>query len=151
MRVSLWLRGWGFEVGKTGGCPQLCEDTPKARLHPSRFGGSELGRDDEGSQTLQRLADALQALLAVGGSSRGAGAGVRLCPQETEGVLEECAPFGSAGHAVGGQQRESLAERKAVSLGAAEQGVLLAAGESAERVGERGADLSPSECGLGVG
>ena len=147
----MWLRGRGFEVEKTGSCPQLCEDTPKARLHPSRFGGSELGRDDEGGQALQRLADALQALLAVGGERRGGGAGLRLSSDKTEGGVENAAPLAGAGDAVGGQQRESLAERQAVDLDAAQQGVLVAAGEGTQRVCERRADLSPSEGVLGVG
>ena len=137
-------------VEETGGCLKLCNDALKASLHPSRFGGSELGGDDEGGQALQRLADALQAPLAVGGSSRGRGAGLRLSSEEAEGGGEKRTPFAGVGHAVGGQERESLAERQAMALDAAEQSVLLAAGESAERVGERGADLSPSDCGLGV-
>ena len=113
------VRGWGFDAEKTGGCPQLVNNTAQACLHAPRFRGSKFGRDNEGSQTLQRFADALQALLAIGDSSRGAGAGVGLCPDKTEGVLEECAPLGNAGHAVGAEQRESLAKRQAVALEAA--------------------------------
>ena len=74
-----------------------------------------------------------------------------LCPDKTEGVLEKCAPFGRVGHAVGAEQRESLAERQPVDLDAAQQGVLVAAGQSAQRVGEGGADLSLSEGALGMG
>ena len=127
------------------------EDTPKARLHPSRFGGSKIGRDDEGGQALQRLADALQALLAVGGERRGGGAGLRLRSDKTQGGVEKRTPFAGAGHAVGGQQRESLAERQAVDLDAAQERVLVAAGEGTQRVGERRADLSLSEGLLDLG
>lgn len=145
------LSGWGFDAEKTGGCSQLRDDAAQACLKPPRFRGSDLGRNHEGSQVLQRLANALQALLAVRDSGRGGGISVGLCPDKTEGVLEKCAPFGSAGHAVGGEQRESLAERQPVALDAAQQGVLVAAGHSAQRVGEGGADLSLSEGVLGVG
>ena len=150
MGFSLWLGGWSFTVQKAGGCPQLCEDTPKVRLDPSCFGGSELGRDDESGQALQRLADVLQTPLAVGGERRSGRAGLRLGSEQTEGGVENAAPFAPFGDPVGGQQRESLAERQAVELDAAEQGVLFAAGESTQRMGERGADLSPSEGLLGV-
>jgi hypothetical protein len=151
MGVSLCLSGWGVDAEKTGGCSQLGNDAAQACLKPPRFRGSDLGRNDEGSQALQRLADALQALLAVGDSRRGGGISVGLCPDKTEGVLEKCAPFGRVGHAVGAEQRESLAERQPVALDAAQQGVLVAAGQSAQRVGEGGADLSLSEGALGMG
>jgi len=110
MGVSLFVRGWGFDAEKTGGRSQLYEDTAQARLQAPRFRGSKFGRDEEGRETLQRLADALQAPLAVRDSGRSAGAGVGLCSNKAEGVLEEGAPFRGAGHAIGGQQRESLAE-----------------------------------------
>jgi len=110
MRVSLFFRGCGFDAEKAGGCPQLGNNTAQACLQAPRFRGSKLGRDEEGRETLQRLADALQAPLAVRDSGRGAGAGVGLCPEEAEGVLEEGAPFRGAGHAIGRQERESLAE-----------------------------------------
>jgi len=147
----LFFRGWGFDTEKTGGRSQLGNNTAQACLQAPRFRGSKFGRDEEGSQALQRLADALQALLAVRDSGRGSGMCVGLCPDKTEGVLEKCAPFGSAGHAVGAEQRESLAERQPVALEAAQQGVLVAAGHSAQRMGERGADPSSSEGVLGLG
>jgi hypothetical protein len=76
---------------------------------------------------------------------------VGLCPDKAEGVLQKCAPFGSPGHAVGGEQRESLAQGQPVPLAALQQGLLLTVGQSAQRVSQRGADLSPSEGVLGVG
>ena len=147
----MFFRGWGFDTEKTGGRSQLGNNTAQACLQAPRFRGSKFGRDEEGRETLQRLADVLQAPLAVGDSGRGAGAGVGHCPDKAEGVLEEGAPFRGAGHAIGGQQRESLAERQAVALGAAQQGLLVAAVHGTQRVGERGADLSLSEGLLGLG
>jgi hypothetical protein len=151
MGVSSFFRGWGIDAEKTGGRSQLGNNTAQACLQAPRFRGSKLGRDDEVSETLQRLADALQAPLAVRDRGRGAGAGVGLCSNKAEGVLEESAPFRGAGHAIGGQERESLAERQSVALGAAQQGLLIAAGQGTQRVGEGGADLSLSEGLLDLG
>jgi hypothetical protein len=151
MGVSSFFRGWGIDAEKTGGRSQLGNNTAQACLKPPRFRGSKFGRNNEGSQALQRLADALQAPLAVRDRGRGAGAGVGLCPDKAKRVLEEGAPFRGAGHAIGGQQRESLAERQAVALGAAQQGLLVAAVQRTQRMGEGGADTPLSEGLLGLG
>lgn len=65
--------GCGVGAETLGGCVKLAQDGAKLRLDAAGFRGSELRRDDESLQALQRVADGLQAPLAVQGEGRGSG------------------------------------------------------------------------------
>jgi len=118
--------GCGVEAEAAGGVAQLSDDSSKLRLQPARLRGSELRRDDEGLKTVQRLVDSLQTSLAVGGDGRAGRTHVRLGSQQAEGVVQERAPFGRVGLAVGAQEGESLRELQSVMLDRAEKRLLLA-------------------------
>lgn len=143
--------GFGVDAKPPGGLEELCDDAPKLCLESACFRGSELGRDDEGLQALQRLTDDLQAAFAVGSQSGARRAGLLLGSQQAEGVVQEGAAFGSASDTVGGQQGEGLRVLECVPLDCLEKLVLLAGREGTQRVRERRADPPSSERTLGKG
>jgi hypothetical protein len=141
----LCVGGWEFDSEDAGCSSKLGDDTAQLRLHAAHLRGSELGRDDKGRQALQRLADALQAPLALGGNSRDADVLLRLCPHESQRAVQKAASFRTASHSVGAQQRERLVHRQPVAFDAAQQGILFSVGECTQRVRQGGADPCPSD------
>jgi len=69
--------------------------------------------------------DFLQVPFAFGGGSRGGRVG-GLWPYPSQRGFHKCAPFRLIGQAVGGQQRQSLAQLQSMGLNRTQQDILLA-------------------------
>ena len=64
---------------------KLSENAAKARFEPSLLGGSELEGNDELGEIQERLTNALEAMLELGGHGGGGGTGCGLGTHPAEG------------------------------------------------------------------
>ena len=128
---------------------ELSENAAKACFEPSLLGGSELEGNDELGEIQERLTNAFEAMLELGGQGGGGGTGCRLGAHPAERCSEELVSVGLIGHAVSGDQHESLAVLEAVPVDGAENSILVLVGQGAEGVRQRRANRTVSELGLG--
>ncbi len=123
-----------------GGGLELGEHALKPGLETALFGRSELLGNEKVLEAHERLVDVLQAPLEDDGGWGAHGTGRGLGPHHTQRRSQQLTPIRFVGHAVSGQERESFAQRQAVALHGAQDGVLILLGQGAQGVGQSGTD-----------
>ncbi len=120
-------------------------------LDPSLLRGRKLWRNREVDKLHQGLADVLEAFFKLGGLLGSGGAVSGLGPDQAERCSEELAPVRFVGHAVGGDEDESLTVLEGVVVDGAQNGVLIFFGQGTQGMGQAGAYRPVSELVLGRG
>ncbi len=130
---------------------ELGEHTPVLGLDPSLLGGRKLWWNREVDELHQGLADVREAFLEFGGLLGGGWPGSGLGPDQAERCSEQLAPVRFVGHAVGGDERKSLAVFEAVVVDGAQDGVLVFFGQGAQGMRQARAYRAVSQLVLGRG
>jgi len=127
---------------------KLSQNAAKSCVEPSLLCGRELWGNDELGEFQQRLTNAFEAMLELGGQGGGGGTGCGLGAHPAERCSEKLVSVGVVGHAVSGDQHESLAVLEAVAVDGAEDAILVLVGQGAEGVCQGGTNRAVSELGL---
>jgi len=128
---------------------QQRQHSPKARFETSLLCRGKLGGNDEGGEAFQGLLDTFQAAFAFRCLLRGGALFLGLGPQQSEGRFHELPSVALVRHPVGGKQRQSFAQRQAVLFDAVQKRILIFGRQGTQGVGQRGADGSVRQPGLG--
>ena len=111
----------------------------------------KLWRNREVDKFHQALVDVLEAFLEFGSLLGGGWPGSRLGPDQAERCSEELTPVRIVGHAVGGDESESLSVFEASLVDGAQDGILVFFGQGAQGMCQAGAYRAVSELVLGRG
>jgi hypothetical protein len=128
---------------------ELSQNAAKACFDSSLLGGREFGGNNELGEIQERVTDAFETLLELGRERGGGGARLRLVAHPAERCFEKLVSVGVVGHAVSGDEHESLSVFEAVLLDGTEDGILVLVGQGAQGVRQGGAHRAVSELGLG--
>lgn len=105
--------------------PELGEDAAQMRFEAPLLGGSELGWNSDLSEVDQRLVDALEPMLHLGGERGDCDPLGGVGAHQAEWRSQEVVAVDSIGCPVGGNERERLANLEAMTLDSGKDSILV--------------------------